>query len=68
MQYGISFLNSHTLKRILKNTDVFVAIQNYHDKSLKKRFFNTYRFSNDDLNKFILFLRKGIYPYECTDD
>ena len=25
-------------------------------------------FSNNDVNKFILFLRKNIYPYEYMDD
>ena len=26
-----------------------------------------YKFCNDDLNKFFLLLRKGIYPYEYMD-
>ena len=38
------------------------------DKNLKKRFFNTHKFSNHDINKFILLLRKGVYPYEHMDD
>ena len=38
------------------------------DKKLKERFFNTYAFSNHDNNKFILLLRKGVYPYENMDD
>ena len=29
---------------------------------LKKRFANTYNFSNHDINKFILLLQKGVYP------
>ena len=29
--------------------------------------FNTYKFSNHDNNKFILLLRKGVYPYEYID-
>ena len=29
-----------------------------------KKFKNTYSFCNSDLNKFILLLRKGVYPYE----
>ena len=32
-----------------------------------KKFKNTYSFCNDDLNKFILLLRKGVYPYEYMD-
>ena len=37
-------------------------------KKLKERFFNTYKFSNHDNNKFILLLQKGIYPYKHMDD
>ena len=29
-----------------------------------KKFKNTYSFCNNDLNKFVLLLRKGVYPYE----
>ena len=32
-----------------------------------KRFKNTFKFSNDDINKLILLLRKGVYPYEYMD-
>ena len=24
-------------------------------------------YSNEDINKFVLLLRKGVYPYECMD-
>ena len=33
-----------------------------------KQFVNTYKFSNHDINKFILFLPKGVYAYEYMDD
>ena len=33
-------------------------------KELIKRFANTYELCNGDINKFILLLRKGGYPYE----
>ena len=36
-------------------------------KELIKRFANTYEFCNGDINKFILLLRKGVYPYEYMD-
>ena len=36
-------------------------------KDLIKRFKNTYSFCNNDLNKFVLLLRKEVYPYEYAD-
>ena len=32
------------------------------------QFKNTFKFSNNDINKFILLLRKGVYSYEYVDD
>ena len=37
------------------------------NKDLIKTFVSTYEFCNKDLNKFILLLRKGVYPYEYMD-
>ena len=34
------------------------------NKELIKRFANIYKFCNEDINKFIFLLRKGVYPYE----
>ena len=45
-----------------------VAIVSYRkkfNKELIKRF--AYEFCNNDLNKFVLLLRKGVYPYEYAD-
>ena len=36
--------------------------------SLIQRFFSTYQFCNGDNNKLVLQRRKGIYPYDYTDD
>ena len=41
---------------------------NKTDEKLKKRFKNTFQFSNNDINKFIFLLRKGVYPYKYMDD
>ena len=41
--------------------------KNYQQKfveKLKERYFNTYKFSNQDNNNLILLLRKGVYPYK----
>ena len=37
------------------------------NKELIKKFANIYEFSNEHINKFILLLRKGVYPYEYMD-
>ena len=34
---------------------------------LIEKFPRMYQFCNDDLNKFVLLLRKGVYSYECMD-
>ena len=34
---------------------------------LIKKFSNMYQFCNGDINKFVLLLRKGVYPYEHMD-
>ena len=44
------------------------SFQQKFDEKLKEGFFNIYKFSNLDNNKFILMLRKGVYPYEYMDD
>ena len=37
------------------------------DENLEERFFNTCKFCKYDINHSILFLRKGVYPYENMD-
>ena len=38
------------------------------NENLKKRFFNTHRFSEHDTNNFFLFVQRSVYSYEYIDD
>ena len=46
----------------------FIKLNVKLDEKLKKPFKNTFKFSDNDINKFILLLRKDVYPYEYMDD
>ena len=55
--------------RITKNENLILECYNCKqrykkkcNKDLIKKFRNTYTFCNNDLNKFVLLLRKGVYP------
>ena len=39
----------------------------YFNKDLINRFSSTYEFCNEDINKLISLLRKGVYPYKHMD-
>ena len=48
----------------------FKCKKNYEidfDKELINKFSSVYDFCKGDINKFILLLRKGVYPYEYMD-
>ena len=38
------------------------------NKVLLERFSNTYEFCGNDMDKFFILLRKGVYPYEYMDE
>ena len=38
------------------------------NEKCRKKFKNIFKFSNNDINKFILLLRKRVYPYEYMHD
>ena len=67
-------------KRKIKSVCNFIGLKNnklnYECKEYKwlkpvsrliKRFPNIHQFCNGDINKFLLLLRKGVYPYEYMD-
>ena len=65
------FLEYKNLKDSLiecKCLSCYKSYQRKFDEKLKEIFFNAYKFSNHDNNKYILLLLKGVYPYEYMDD
>ena len=46
------------------------SYSNKIDEEFKNLFMNTFKFSNNDINHFLLLLllRKGVYPYEFMDN
>ena len=52
-EYNQLIFQSFKCKRNLKD----------FNKELIKRFTNTHEFCNGDINKFIFFLRKGVFPF-----
>ena len=54
-------------KLLLKCFNCDVYYKKKFSKELIKKLKNTYSFCNNDLKKFILLLRKGIYRYEYMD-
>ena len=63
LEYESVKVNSIKHKCLFWNKDY----SNKINEELKKWFKNIFKFSNNDINKFIL-LRTGIYPYEYMDD
>ena len=54
-------------KLLLKCFNCNIYYKKKFNNDLIKKFKNTYSFCDNDLNKFVLLLRKGVYPYEYMD-
>ena len=54
-------------KLLLKCFNCDIYYKKKFNNDLIKKFKNTYSFCDNDLNKFVLLLRKGVYPYEYMD-
>ena len=65
------FLEYESFKDNLINYTCLSCNKDYSnkiDEELKNPFNNTFKISNNDINKFILLLRKCVYLYELMDD
>ena len=63
----LDYVKTKNEKLLLKCFNCNTYYKNKFNKELIKKFKNAYSFCNNDLNKFILLLRKGVYPYEYMD-
>ena len=63
---NLDYIKTKNEKLILEFYNCKQRYRKKFNKELIKRFAST--FSNNDLNKFVLLLRKGVYPYEYADN
>ena len=64
----LDYIRTENEKLIIKCFNCKSYYEKDFNKELIKKFANTYSFCNNDLNKFVLLLRKGVYPYEYMDN
>ena len=65
---NLCFVRAINGKLIFKCIDCEKEYEKEFNKELLERFANTYKFWDNDLNKFIMLLRKCVYPYEYIDE
>ena len=62
------FLEYESVKDNLIKYKCLYCNKNFSSEIDFSVFKNTFQFSNNDINKFIILPRKGVYPYEYMDD
>ena len=65
---NLCFVRAMNEKLTFKCIDCEKEYEKEFNKELLERFANTYKFCDNDLNKFIMLLRKRVYPYEYIDE
>ena len=65
---NLCFVRAINEKLIFKCIDCEKEYGKEFNKELIERLANTYKFCDNDLDKFIMLLRKGVYPYEYIDE
>ena len=61
---NLCFVRAMNEKLIFKCIDCEKEYEKEFKKELIERFASAYKFCNNDINKFIMLLRKSVYPYE----
>ena len=64
---SLEYISIENNELIFKCTNCNKHYKLHFDKDLINRFASTHEFCDKDINKFILLLRKGVYPYEYMD-
>ena len=65
---NLDYIKTKNEKLVLECYNCKQRYRKKFNKELIKRFASTYQFCNNDLNKCVLLLRKGVYPYEYVDN
>ena len=64
---NLCFVRAMNVTLLFKCIDCEKEYEKEINKELIERFANTYKFCNNDINKFIMLLRKGVYSNEYMD-
>ena len=64
----LDYIKIENKKLLLKCSNCNAYYRKKFNKDLIKKIKNTYSFCNNDINKFVSLLRKGVYPYEYVDN
>ena len=64
----LDYIKIKNKKLLLNALIAMLIIEKKINKDLIKKLKNAYSFCNNDIDKFVSLLRKGVYPYEYVDN